>query len=104
MGSPPGRASRHRGFAFVECDPQPGRFPGAGTDTYSYLGSSEAVLRIANSRGTTTDAALDAAGTRLGSRPGQLSTGSCPTSTAAWRRRCRPRHGPSTPSATTATG
>ena len=42
--------------------------PGSGTDTYSYLGSSEAVLRIANSLGTTTDAALDVAGARLGVR------------------------------------
>jgi RHS repeat-associated protein len=36
------------------------------TDTYSYLGTTETVLRIANSGGTTTDSLVDSAGTRLG--------------------------------------
>jgi RHS repeat-associated protein len=36
------------------------------TDTYSYLGTTETVLRIANSGGTTTDSLVDSAGNRLG--------------------------------------
>ncbi len=41
-----------------------------GTDTYSYLGTSEQVVRIANSSGTTTDSIIDPAGNRLGVKAG----------------------------------
>ena len=44
--------------------------PGAGTDTYSYVGTSGSVDRIANvgGSGTTTDSIVDAGGDRLGVR------------------------------------
>ena len=48
------------------------RTTGASTDTLSYLGSTNAVVRIANAggSGTTTDSLLDAAGSRLGTKVG----------------------------------
>ncbi len=53
------------------------RTTGTSVDTYSYLGTSDTVVRIANTGGTgaVTDSITDPAGDRLGTRTG---------STVAW--------------------
>jgi YD repeat-containing protein len=53
------------------------RTTGSSTDTLSYEGASNAVVRVANTGGggTTTDGLVDAAGTRLGTRVGSGSVG-----------------------------
>ena len=46
------------------------RVTASGTDTYSYLATSETVVRIATSGGTTTDSVVSPAGDRLGVKVG----------------------------------
>jgi RHS repeat-associated protein len=43
---------------------------GTSTDTYSYAGTDEIVIRIATSTGTTTDSVVSSAGDRLGAKAG----------------------------------
>ena len=68
------------------------RTTGSSVDTYSYLGSSDTVVRIANTGGTgaVTDSISDPAGDRPGTKTGSTVAWLTPTSTArsppAWPR------------------
>ncbi len=89
--------------------PWAGSGPGSlasSTETYSYVDTSETVVRVATASRATTDSIGQPAGDRLGVKVGAArSTGSCPTSTAASRpRSARPRARSATRSATTPTG